>query len=182
MDPVRGLGAGILQGEGVLVDPTEPFVEVGHDLLRPHDEDDSPRTADVRPELTAAHRGCQQRTGLGDRVDAAEHHVGGCRQAPDLVGLGLTIESSDPWSHGVEASGFLDRIDDPRSLERLRGAVVNLRSNGDESKDDLFRFGRISRPQHREPVRCKGRRSPPHPRLSRKGPELTSHGWIEIEI
>src|SRR5712691_9988850 len=41
VDAVRRLGAGILQGEGVLVDPAEAFLEVRHDLLGPHDEDDA---------------------------------------------------------------------------------------------------------------------------------------------
>src|SRR5713101_6242376 len=48
VDAVRRLGAGILQGEGVLVDPAEAFLKVRHDLLRPHDKDDSPCTAGVR--------------------------------------------------------------------------------------------------------------------------------------
>src|SRR5438094_523524 len=32
VDPVGGLGASILQGEGVFVDPAEAFLEVRHDL------------------------------------------------------------------------------------------------------------------------------------------------------
>src|SRR6266571_1612496 len=69
VDAVCRLGACILQKEGILVDPAQPFLEVRHDLLRPYDEDDSPGTADVRSELTATHRGRQQRTGLGGRGD-----------------------------------------------------------------------------------------------------------------
>jgi hypothetical protein len=75
VDAVCSLGSGILQREGVLIDPTQAFIEVGHDLLRPHHQDDSPGTAHIRSELAATHRGCKQRTGLGDRVNAAEHHV-----------------------------------------------------------------------------------------------------------
>src|SRR6266702_4400189 len=121
------------RGERVVVDPAQAFLEVRHDLLRPHDEDDSPGAAGVRSELTAAHRGRQQRTGLGDRVDAAEHHVRRRGQAADLVGPGVAVQAPDPWSNGVVAGGPLDLIDDSRNLERLRRAVVNLRSVRDET-------------------------------------------------
>src|SRR6266487_2966237 len=98
MDAVRRLRASVLQRERVLVDPAQSFLEVRHDLLRPHDEDDSPGAAGVRSELTAAHRGRQQRSGLGDRVDAAEHHIRRRGQAADLVGLGVAVQAPDPWS------------------------------------------------------------------------------------
>src|SRR5882762_124812 len=52
VDAVHRLGAGILQREGVLVDPAQAFLEVRHDLLGPHDEDHSPGSAGVRSELT----------------------------------------------------------------------------------------------------------------------------------
>src|SRR3954452_9346248 len=123
VDAVRRLRASILQRKRVLVDPAQSFLEVRHDLLRPHDEDDSPGAAGVRAELTAAHRGRQQRAGLGDRVNAAQHHVRRRGQAADLVGLGLTVEAPDPWSKGVVAGGALDLIDDSRDLERLRRAT-----------------------------------------------------------
>src|SRR6266568_1730184 len=42
VDAVRLLGAGILETEGVLVDPGQALVQVRHDLLCPHDEDDPP--------------------------------------------------------------------------------------------------------------------------------------------
>src|SRR4051794_3970072 len=60
LDAVGRLRASVLQRERVLVDPAQCFVEVRHDLLRPHDEDDSPGTAGVRSELAATHRGRQQ--------------------------------------------------------------------------------------------------------------------------
>ena len=72
---IRRLGAGILEREDVLVDPAEALLEVGDDLLRPDDEDDAAGAAGVRPELAATRRGRDQRSGLGDRVHAAEHHV-----------------------------------------------------------------------------------------------------------
>src|SRR6266566_9025328 len=103
VDAVRRLGAGILHRERVVVDPAQAFLEVRHDLLRPHHEDDSPGAAGVRSELTAAHRGRQQRSGLGDRVDAAEHHLRRRGQAADLVGLGVAVQAPDPWSNGVVA-------------------------------------------------------------------------------
>src|SRR5712692_7049307 len=42
VDAVRRLGAGILQRERVVIDPAQAFLEVRHDLLRPHHQDDSP--------------------------------------------------------------------------------------------------------------------------------------------
>src|SRR6266511_4162320 len=48
MDAGSRLGLGILQREGVLVDPAQALLEVRHDLLGPHDEDDAFSTADVR--------------------------------------------------------------------------------------------------------------------------------------
>src|SRR2546423_9728198 len=56
VDAVSLLRASILHGERVVVDPAQSFLEVRHDLLRPHDEDDSPGAAGVRSELAAAHR------------------------------------------------------------------------------------------------------------------------------
>src|SRR4051794_31875928 len=45
VDAVRLLRASILHRERVLVDPAQSFIEVRHDLLRPHDEDDAPGAA-----------------------------------------------------------------------------------------------------------------------------------------
>src|SRR3989475_6877397 len=59
---IRRQGAGILEREDVLVDATETLLEVGHDLLRPHDEDQSPRTGDVGAELAATGRDREQRS------------------------------------------------------------------------------------------------------------------------
>src|SRR3989442_14759180 len=73
---IRRLGAGILEREDVLVDAAETLLEVGHDLLRPYDEDQSPRTGGVGAELAATKRGREQRSTLGHRMHAAEHHVG----------------------------------------------------------------------------------------------------------
>src|SRR5207244_13068001 len=53
---IRRLGAGILEREDVLVDAAETLLEVGHDLLRPHDEDESPRAGGVGAWLAAATR------------------------------------------------------------------------------------------------------------------------------
>src|SRR5688500_4183089 len=85
VNAVRGLGARVLQREGVLVDAAETLLQVGHDLLRPGDEDDAPGTACVRPELAATVRCRHDASGFGDRVDAAEHQIGRCGEAADLV-------------------------------------------------------------------------------------------------
>src|SRR5437867_6867754 len=73
---IRRLGACILEREDVLVDAAETLLEVGHDLLRPDDEDHSSRTVDVGAELAATGRGREKRSTLGDRMHAAEHDVG----------------------------------------------------------------------------------------------------------
>src|SRR6266545_5033638 len=119
VDAVRRLGAGILQRERVVVDPAQAFLEVRHDLLRPHHEDDSPGAAGVRSELTAAHRGRQQRSGLGDRVDAAEHHVRRRGQAADLVGLGVAVQAPDPWPNGGPCRSCVVRHGPEATLDGL---------------------------------------------------------------
>src|SRR5438132_14352393 len=57
---IRRLCASILEREDVLVNAAETLLEVGHDLLRPHDEDESPRTGDIGAELAATCRGREQ--------------------------------------------------------------------------------------------------------------------------
>src|SRR5919112_60836 len=46
---IRRLGAGVLEREDVVVDPVMSLLEVGHDLLRPYDEDDAAGAAGVWP-------------------------------------------------------------------------------------------------------------------------------------
>src|SRR3989440_9345219 len=112
VDAVRLLRASILHGERVVVDPAQSFIEVRHDLLRAHDEDDSPGAAGVRSELAAAHRGRQQGAGFGDRVRAAQHHVRGRGQAADLVGLGVAVEAENMWANGFVPGRPLDLLAD----------------------------------------------------------------------
>ena len=120
-------------------------LEVGHDLLRPnHEEWTFPAPDDVGAELAATHGGGDQRPGLGDRVDAAEHDLGRGAEAADLVGLRRTVHAEDPWSERLVPTGPLDLIGDTRHVERLRRAVMHLRSIPDEAQDDPFRFGRCS--------------------------------------
>ena len=49
MNAVGRLSAGVLEGEGVLLDPLQALFDVGNDLLRPNDEDDSAGTCGVWP-------------------------------------------------------------------------------------------------------------------------------------
>src|SRR5260370_25170599 len=70
VDAVGELGAGILDQEGIVVDPAKAFLQVGHDLLRPYDQDDPPRAAYVPTELAATHRGRDQPSGPGYPLDA----------------------------------------------------------------------------------------------------------------
>src|SRR5437879_9642278 len=51
---IRRLGTGILEREDVLVDAAETLLEVGHDLLRSHDEDQSADRKSTR--LNSSHR------------------------------------------------------------------------------------------------------------------------------
>src|SRR5437899_12126380 len=46
---IRSLGTGVFEPIRVVVDAEETFLEVGHDLLRPDDENDSSGAADIRP-------------------------------------------------------------------------------------------------------------------------------------
>ena len=79
VDAVCRLGSGILQRKAYSLIRRKPSSRSDTIFCVPHHQDDSPGTADVRPELAATHRGCKQRTGLGDRVNAAEHHIRRCR-------------------------------------------------------------------------------------------------------
>src|ERR1700674_2679473 len=93
---IRGLGSGVFEPPSIFIDAEQTLLEVGHDLLCADDENDSSGAADIRPKLAAAHGSREQRPGLGDRVDAPEHHVRRSAQAADLVGLGLAIHAPDP--------------------------------------------------------------------------------------
>src|SRR5260370_21242474 len=53
VDAVGELGAGILEQEGIVVDPAKAFLQRAHDLLRPYDQDAPPRAADLRTQLAA---------------------------------------------------------------------------------------------------------------------------------
>src|SRR5947208_3170521 len=102
------LGAGVFELIRVFVDAEETFLEVGHDLLRPDDENDSSGAADIRPELAAAHGSREQRPGLSDRVDAAQHDIGRSPEAANLVGLGLAVHAPDARAERRIATGLFD--------------------------------------------------------------------------
>src|SRR5918996_2397033 len=110
LDAVRRLGARVLEREGVLIDATERFLEVGHDLLGPNDKDDAAGTGNVRPELATA-VGCgHQRASLGDGVNAAEHDLRCGGQAADVSCLGLTVHAPDLRADRVITPGVLDLV------------------------------------------------------------------------
>src|SRR5437879_1037868 len=119
VDAIRSLGPGIFEPIGVFVDAEQTFLEVGHDLLRPDDENDSPGAADIRPELAAAHGGREQRPGLSDRVDAPEHEIWRRAQAANLSGLGLAIHAPDLWAERGVAAGLFDLVRDTQRVARL---------------------------------------------------------------
>jgi hypothetical protein len=63
-------------GKTYFVDAPKRLLEVGHDLLRPNQQDDLPGAGCVGPQL-AATGGCgDQRPSFGDGVDTTDHDVG----------------------------------------------------------------------------------------------------------
>src|SRR5207247_3102445 len=179
---IRRLGAGILEREDVLVDAAETLLEVGHDLLRPHDEDESLRTGAVGAERAATKRGREQRSTLGDRMHAAEHDVGRGGEAADLVGLCLAIHAPDSWPERLVATGVLNLFGDARLLERLRATVVNLGSVGDKTQHDPFGFCDVRRPEDANSVCFEGGRGAPHAGVVRQSPEPTSDRPIQVRV
>src|SRR5215207_1701519 len=152
VDAVRRLSTRILEGEGVLVDTPQCSLEVGHDLLRPNQKDDLPDAGYVRAELAATHGRGDQRPGLGDGVDTAEHDVGRGAEPADLVGLRRTVHAEDPWSERLVPTGPLDLIGDARRVERLRRPLMHLRPRRDEIQDDPFGFRAVPGAQDGDPV------------------------------
>ena len=112
--------------------------------------------------LAATHRGRDQRSGLTDRVDAAEHHLRRRREAADLIGLGRAVHAPDPGADRIVATGLLDLGRHARDLERLRSAVMNLGALGDEVQDELPGFRDVGGPEHGDAVRFEGRCGPLH--------------------
>src|ERR1700724_394562 len=96
----------------------EAFLEVGHDLLRAHYQDDPPGAAGIWAELAATHRGRDQRSGLGDGMHAAEHDFRRRAQAADVVGLGLAVHAPEPRPEELVATGLFDFLDDAGHLQR----------------------------------------------------------------
>src|SRR5205823_9963724 len=144
------------------------------DLLRPHNEDQSPRTGHVGAELAATERRRKQRSTLGDRMHAAEHDVGRGGEAADLVGLRRAIHGPDSWPERLVATGFLDLFGDARPLERLRAAVMHLGSIWDETQHDPFRFCRVRGPKDANSVCFEGGGGAPYAGVVRQSPEPTS--------
>ena len=111
-----------------------PLVEIGDDLLRADHEDDPSGTARVGAELAPAVRGGQERPGLGDRVDAAEHDVRRRSQPTDLVPLGRPVQAADPQADRLVPPGCFELGGDAGHVERLRGTVVDLAPSGMRSR------------------------------------------------
>ena len=93
-------------------------------------------------------------------MDTAEHHLRRCRQPADLVGLRRAIHVPDSRPEGYVAAGLFERGCDAGDLEGLRGAVVHLRSLGNEAQGDALGVGRIAGAQHGHAIRFKGRHRP----------------------
>src|SRR5260370_16725044 len=75
VDAVGELGAGILEQEGVVVDPAEAFLHVGPDLLRPYFQDDPPRAAPVHTDPAATPPPPHHLPGLVAPMDTPDHPV-----------------------------------------------------------------------------------------------------------
>src|SRR5207248_5414034 len=116
---ICSLGAGVFEPIRVFVDAQETFLEVGHDLLGPDDENDSTGTAGVRPELAAAHGSRQQRPGLSHCMDTPEHDIRRRTEAANLLGLGLAVHAPDPRAERRVATGLFDLVGDTQYVKRL---------------------------------------------------------------
>ena len=113
-------------------------------------------------------------------MDAAEHHIRGCRQAADLVGLGLAVHAPDPRPQGNVATRPLEFVDDARKLQRLRCAVVHLGAIRDEAEHDLLRFCGVFGPEHVHSVRLEGGGGPSHAGVVCHRPVATPARLIEV--
>jgi len=143
---------GVLQREGVLLDPPQALLDIGHDLLAADHEDDLAGAGGVRSELAAARRGGHQRSRFRHGVHAPEHHLRRGRQASDLVGLRRAIHAPDPRPEWLIAARLIQLGRDAGHLQRLGGAVVDLGAGGDETADDPPGVLRITGPKDRDAV------------------------------
>src|SRR5436853_3787076 len=168
------LGTGVLERKRVLLDAAQAFLEISHDLLGPGHEDDVSGARDIRTELTTAHRGGYQRPGLRDRVDAAQHVVGGGAQPTDLVGLRLAVHAPDERTKRLIAAGLLEDLGDPGCLERLRGSVVDLGSFWDEAEHDALRIDRVGCTENTAAVGFERSRRAMHAIFVRQGCETAA--------
>src|SRR5438067_9342527 len=160
---IRSLGAGVFEPIRILVDAEETFLEVGHDLLRPDDENYSSGATDIRPELAAAHGRREQRPGLSDRVDAPEHDIRRRAEAANLVGLRLAIHAPDPRTERRVATGRFDLVGDTQHVERLRRPLVHRGGVRDEAQDHPLCRGGVRRPEDRDSIRLEGGHRSFHP-------------------
>src|SRR2546426_3533082 len=177
---ICSLGASILERKDVFVDAAEAFLEVGHDLLRPNNEDDSSGTSDVGTELAPTRRGRNQRPRLGDRVHAAEHDVGRRGEPADFIGLCFAVHAPDSRAERLVPTGLIDLVRDPRLIERLRGAVMHLGSVRDQTQHDPFGFFGVRRPKDVDSVRFEGLDRAPHADVVPQRPEPTSNCPIQL--
>src|SRR6267378_6817608 len=177
---VSGFRARVFERERVLVDPAEALLEIGHDLLCPDDEDDSPCATDIRTELGAAKGRDEQRSGLRDGVNTAEHHVRRGRKAADLVGLGLAVHATELRAEQVIAPGLFDRGGDASHVQGLRRAVMNLRSIRDEVHHHPLCLGRVGGAEHVDSICLEGSGCPLHARFISQASESAGHPWVQI--
>src|SRR5947209_18417651 len=75
-DAERGPEAGVLVGEGMLLDPRHRGLEVGDDLLAADHQQDTARAGGVGPDLAAAEGDHDQPAVLDKSLDAADDPVG----------------------------------------------------------------------------------------------------------
>jgi hypothetical protein len=166
----------------VFVDAAKGLVEVRHDLLRPHHENDFAGAGRVGPELTATRRCRDQRSGLGDRVHAADHHVRRRGQPADIVSLLLPVHAPDLRVDGVVPTGVVDLFGNACLLERLRRTVMDLRSGRDEIQDNLLRLTGICGAEDADPVGLESRGRSCDAGIVRRDRELTAERPLEIRL
>jgi hypothetical protein len=159
--------AGILSGEGVLVQPTEGPGKVAYDLLRADDPYHPVGRVGVRPQLTAGTGRHDHLSGLRDRVDAADHDL---RRRPKAALLGATSLPAQFLQLRAETTVPITRRtgpDQPELLQRLRVRLQDLVGGGEPGQDLLASGGPVGHDGDVEPIPSEGGGHPVDPRARR---------------
>src|SRR3979411_387240 len=114
----------------MLLGTPQALVDISHDLLAADHEDDPPGAAGVWPDLAGGVGHDDERTVVGDRLDAAEHVVGGTHELADLASPGRPIHRQVPRTEGVKTDLGEKLLRETDLLEGPRGAPVDFGAPG----------------------------------------------------